>query len=171
MTKIITHDKNTLTVTFNGTSDLVLAAMVNNNGFNEGCSTFLYGSGKMGMMGNSTPQQDGLVYALAPIARQDAICENIEPVILDVPRGVYISTPRTPDKVGLWTTTDGSFLLHISGKDFGFESTATLTVWTPQTEKSPALIAFHNAMMGVITQWGDNNFTHTDAFNPPHLSY
>lgn len=171
MTKIITHDQNTLTVAFNGASDLVVAAKVNMNGWNEGSSTFLYGSGKMSMMGNSTPQQDSLVYALTPLAHEDALCEHIEPVILREPSGLYIPAARTPDKIGLWTTKDGSSFLHISGQDLGFESRATLAIWTPRAEESPTLIAFHNAMMGIITQWGDTYFSHIDTFNPPHLSY
>ena len=110
--------------------------------------TFLYGSGKMGMMKNSSPVEDSLVHLFAPLARGERGLISAETV---TNRFLRFATPRPNDQIVVSADAEGNLTFRIEGQDMGFSSTVETKLPEQDMQDDQArsvFVALHQLLKG-----------------------
>lgn len=113
--------------------------------------TFLYGSGKMGMMKNSTPVEDSLVHLFAPLARGEKGSVSTETV---TNKFLRFATPRPNDHVVVSADAEGDLTLRIEGQDMGFPSTVETRLLKSEMQTDAACSVFA-ALQQLLKGYGE----------------
>ncbi len=109
-----------------GGSDLLIVAFKRVAGLGVvRAGTFLYGSGKAGMGGNSTSEQDRLMRLFGALAREDT--QRLDSVQSIEDTEVAFDCPRPGDRIKI-TASNSTILFDLRGQDFGMPQTVSTTL-------------------------------------------
>ncbi|MDD3019375.1 MAG: hypothetical protein PHX61_00175 [Alphaproteobacteria bacterium] len=151
MTDFMLPNNQSLRIAFVGNDIAIRATSQDERGDNVATGTFLYGSGKAGMMGNSTPQEDGLMRIFAALAQGRQVV--LQSKNLEIARAAHIDTPRPGDKIIIGSNEDGDLTFIIEGQDLECSSIIALEIQNLAGGDAPTR-SLYNGLHNYLAEYG-----------------